>query len=248
MKFRKYLSAIILVLLLCSCSPNEQGKPKLNLIQETDHGKFYSSNKDQDTQEVIQELSSNFETHYERLTGMFNFTPSKKTSIHIYTDREQFYKVMGRETEGTYDAKDNIIKVFTPPPSQLSDPAVHSEYMFQLTHEFVHAIIQQINPSVGNIKWLDEGTAYYASLQLESELSERDGSFLIPVLEQMKSPTWFDDFGSSAYFYSGLIIKFIVDEYGMESLNEIIRNPLEFEKILGISMDDLYVEWRSSLE
>ncbi|MEF2965871.1 hypothetical protein V3851_08525 [Paenibacillus sp. M1] len=177
---------------------------------------------------------------------MFEYTPSEKTIVHVYTNREQFYKIIGRKTEGTYDAKDNIIKVFT--PLQLSDPKVHSEYTFQLVHEFVHAIIQRINPEVGNIKWLDEGIAYYASLQLEAEQYEKNHLMGIPTLEQLESPDFFDEFGNSAYVYSGLIIKFIVGKYGMESLNEIIRNPLELETILNSTIDKLYLEWKANLE
>lgn len=240
--------SIFTLLLLGSCSGTNQGnganEDELLLIQETQHGKFYSPSQEDDVQQVVEELALHYESHYERLTRMFHFSPSEKTKIHVYTDKAQFYESIGRQTEGTYDAKDQTIKVFT--PSQIRFvPSLHSDYMDQLVHEFVHAIIQQINPVVGQMKWLDEGTAYYAALQLEADLDKTHQFREIPTFEQLQSATFFDDYGSSAYFYSGLIVQFIVDEYGLDSLNELIRDPYALETILNTSMEQLYKQWKA---
>ncbi len=149
-------------------------------------------------------------------------------------------------TEGTYDANDNIIKVYT--PTDLTDPEVKTEYTFQLVHEFVHAVIQQINPVVGQIKWLDEGTAYYAALQLDAALKEGPPPIHFPTKEQLETPEYFDDFGGSAYFYSGMIVKYLVDTYGIATFNEMIRDPLQLERILETTTDQLYEDWRASTE
>jgi len=250
MKFKFISINLALMIFLCSCSHSKSAafsdKDKLFLIKESEHGMFYSQSKEEKTSEVVEELALHFETNYDRITKLFMYTPSQKTIIHIYTEKEQFYKIIGRVTEGTYDASDGIIKVFTPP--SLIDPDVNSEFKFQLIHEFIHSIIQQINPKVGQVKWLDEGTAYFASLQLEAELNHRSKFLNIPTLEQVKSPTFFDDFGGSAYFYSGLIVKFISKEYGIHSLNEIIRKPENIEIILNKSIENLYLDWKASLQ
>jgi len=245
----KLLCCVSLLMLLCSCAnANQQessNKDKLYLINESEHGMFYSPSKDDKNRKVVDELALHFEANYERITEMFQFAPPQKTIVHIYTDREQFYQIIGRQTEGTYDASDNIIKVYT--PQNIENPQVYKEYTFQLVHEFVHAIIQRINPVVGRVKWLDEGTAYFASLQLKDEMEKRTIQD-IPTLEQLESPTYFDDFGGTAYFNSGLIIKFITEKYGAESLNKIIRNPEDFENILNTSIEDSYSEWIASLQ
>jgi hypothetical protein len=161
--------------------------PHLILIKETENGLFYSQNTNKDEKEMIESLATSFEGNYERITQLFEFTPPQKTIIHIYTSKEEFHSVIGRDTEGTYDAEENIIKVYT--PAILSRPAIHEEYTYQLVHEFVHAVIPQINPMVGNVKWLDEGIAYYASNQLKSELKSRSIYPDIPSLEQLQSST-----------------------------------------------------------
>lgn len=250
MKPKLIILNLITLIFLISCSSRAHENFVYNnglyLIQETTYGQFYSPNKDSETQKVVEVLALAYKSNYDRLTNMFEYSPSEKTIFHVYTNREQFYEIIGRKTEGTYDSKDNVIKVFTPP--LLSDPTIQSEYTDQIVHEFIHAIIQQINPIVGNIKWLDEGIAYYASLQLETELYGKTQLSDIPTLEQLKSPNYFDEFGNSAYFYSGLIIKFIVEKYGIDSLNDIIRDPLKLETILNTSIDNLYINWKANLE
>jgi len=219
----------------------------LHLIKESEHGLFFTPVKDEKTMEMIEELALAFEKNYNRIIDMFMFKPSQKTTVHVYSDREQFYKIIGRKTEGTYDASDNIIKVYT--PLSLDDPDTYLEYTFQVVHEFVHEVIQQINPMVGRAKWLDEGIAYYASLQLDHELKNRSKLSNIPTLEQLTSPTFYDNFDGSAYFICGLIVKFITEKYGVNTLNEFIRrNPEGIEEILNISLETFYSEWKQSLQ
>jgi len=219
----------------------------LDLIKESEHGLFFSPIKDEKTMEMIEELAHAFEKNYNRIVDMFMYTPNQKTIVHVYSDREQFYQIIGRKTEGTYDASDNIIKLYT--PQSLDDPDIHLEYTFQIVHEFVHEVIQQINPMVGKAKWLDEGTAYFASLQLDQELKNRSKISNIPTLEQLTNPTFYDNFDGSAYFICGLIVKFITEKYGINTLNEFIRrNPEGIEEILNISLDRFYLEWKQSLQ
>ncbi|RKP58001.1 hypothetical protein D7Z26_00365 [Cohnella endophytica] len=192
---------------------------------------------------MIRILSQEFENQEQRITELFNYHSDKKTVIHVYAEVSQFYDVVGRVTEGTYDLDDNTIKIYT--PLNLSSPSVRSEYVFQLIHEFVHSVIQQINSKIGQVKWLDEGTAYYASGQLEAELKSPTRHPVFPDFEQVASPSFFDVFNQSAYFYSGTIVKFITDKYGQESLNKVIRNPDHFEELLNVSFQTFYEEWKA---
>ncbi|MDX8363502.1 peptidase MA family metallohydrolase [Cytobacillus sp. IB215316] len=120
---------------------------------------------------------------------------------------------------------------------------------FQLIHEFVHAVIQQINPSVAGLKWLDEGIAEYASKQLEEDIKSRSTFNDYPTLRQLESGSvYFDEAGSTAYLYSGILIKYIVDEYGIDALNKIIRTPTNIEVIMKASTENIYEQWVKYLE
>ncbi|WP_435923559.1 hypothetical protein [Paenibacillus sp. DYY-L-2] len=250
---KKYIGLTLGILLLLGVSAfflnNRNPHKGLILIQETEHGVFYSPSADAGSKQVTEILSSEFDAHFMRLSKMFHFESEQKVPVHVYVDYEAFREMIGRDTEGTYDARDKTIKVYT--PVDLEDPNTRKDYTDQVTHELVHAIIQQINPNVGRTKWLDEGTAYYASNQFEEEFASKINSgfaFLdFPALEQFRKPSYFNQAGGAAYFYSGTLIHYIVEKYGIETLNEIIRKPKKIEKILDTSIENLYADWESSL-
>lgn len=221
---------------------------ELKLAKETDHAIIYVRETDHDTTEMVEMISNEFEEHYDRLTSMFQYSPPRKTVIYIYTDKAQFREMIGRDTEGTYDARDQIIKVYT--PHDLTREDIRDEYVFQVVHEFVHAIIQQMNPRIGYDKWLDEGIAYFASEQLGDEIeSGRYARLPVPQLRQFEdSRTFFDQAGSQAYYFSGLFVQYIYENYGGDKLNQIIRKPNRIEKILDQSFEDVYQEWKASVE
>ena len=171
---KKAMGMIIIFFMLvwlCGCSLGSRmhSIPKeLSLVKETEHALFYVRDTDEDYRDMIEILSGAFEEHYDRITEMLRFEPPEKTVVWIYTDKKQYQEMIGRDTEGTYDAADRRIKVYT--PSDLSQTHVRKAFTDQLIHEFVHAVIQQKNPIIGHVKWLDEGTAYYVSMQLQDEL------------------------------------------------------------------------------
>ncbi|MFF2480454.1 hypothetical protein [Paenibacillus sp. NPDC058071] len=233
----------VLPLILLTACKSDAGR--LPLKQETAHAGFYSPNDN--SNESVASLAEVFEENYERLADLFRYTAEDKTIVHVYTDRNAFRKMIGRDTEGTYDGRDRMIKVYT--PADLSDEGVKRHYNEQLVHEFVHQIIQQLSPDVGKVKWLDEGTAYYASGQLEEEMQRKTAYYDIPTLQQFADPGYFDQEGGAAYFYSGLVVKYIADTYGVDTLNEIIRQPdLEHvEQILKMSIDRFFDAWHDTM-
>ncbi|MFS1515871.1 hypothetical protein V1503_05015 [Bacillus sp. SCS-151] len=237
--------SFIFIILLSSTACSKENT-ELILIQETEHGLFYSPSSGEDEKEMVKILAESFELNYPRITNMFQYEDNNKVVIHVYADKEEFVEMIGRETEGTYVSKENIIKVYT--PIHLIG-GIQEEYTFQLIHEFVHAVIQQINPSVAGLKWLDEGIAEYASKQLEEDIKSRSTFNDYPTLRQLESGSvYFDEAGSTAYLYSGILIKYIVDEYGIDALNKIIRTPTNIEVIMKASTENIYEQWVKYLE
>lgn len=233
----------VLLALLSACADN---KADLPLIQETKHAQFYSPNSDAGPTAAV--LAETFEANYDRLVDLFHYDTISKTIVRVYTNRDEYQKMIGRNTEGTYDAKDRMIKVYT--PADLSDPVTKHNFEEQIVHEFVHQVIQQISPGVGKVKWLDEGTAYYASNQLEEEMQTKTVYYDKPTFEQFVDPDYFNKAGGAAYFYSGLIIKYIVDKYGADTLNEMIRHPDQehTEKALNTTIDKFFEAWSVDAE
>ncbi|MFC7680760.1 hypothetical protein [Paenibacillus sp. GCM10028914] len=244
---KKIIIITLMVVLMSACSFQKNTKTNLKelvLAKETQHAVIYVRKTDQDINDMVEIISNEFDAQYKRLNNLFQVSSPQKAVIHIYTDKDQFQEMIGRDTEGTYDARDKIIKVYT--PNDLSRIDVRNEYTDQIVHEYVHAIIQQINQEIGDVKWLDEGTAYYASNQLEAEIKSRKYVIaLVPDLSEfLESDTYFDKAGGHAYYFSGLIVQFIYEKYGEDKFNQIIREPKEMENILNKSIEDLYIEWK----
>lgn len=245
------MAAAVLLMMVAGCFQSD-GRPPLpkglTLVKETDHGLFYVRDTDEDIVDMVDILSEEFERHYDRITTMMRYAPRNKTEMLIYTNKAQFQQMIGRNTEGTYDADDQRIKVYT--PGNLSVAAVRKAYTDQLIHEFVHAVIQQKNPVVGRIKWLDEGTAYYAAGQLQHELdSGRRARTSVPELEKfMDSERYFETTGGEAYYFSGLIAKFIYEQFGDEAFHQILLDPESLETILGMPIEELYEQWKAYVD
>jgi len=72
----------------------------------------------------------------------------------------------------------------------------------------------------------------------------------LPAFETLVSPDYFGQEGGTAYFYCGTIVRYIAERYGIETLNEIIRNPTQerMEQVLNRSVLNLYEEWKADLE
>lgn len=244
---KKIIIITLMIVLMSACSFQKNTKTNLKelvLAKETQHAVIYVRKTDQDINDMVEIISNEFDAQFKRLNNLFQVSSPQKAVIHIYTDKDQFQEMIGRDTEGTYDARDKIIKVYT--PNDLSRIDVRNEYTDQIVHEYVHAIIQQINQEIGDVKWLDEGTAYYASNQLETEIKSRKYVIaLVPDLSEfLESDTYFDKAGGHAYYFSGLIVQFIYEKYGEDKFNQIIREPKEMENILNKSIEDLYIEWK----
>lgn len=212
-------------------------------VYKSDQLTVYVYKTDEDITNMIDIISDEFESNFITLNEMFQVDKPQAATIYIYTNKEQFKQVIGRDTEGTYDASDKIIKVYTPANLRLDH--VRQEYTFQVIHEYIHAIIQQINNDVGHIKWLDEGIAYYATGQLEIDIaSQRYDKIQLPDLTMFEeSQRYFEQYGGRAYYFSGLIIKYIDETYGTDVLNEIILNPKNMEHILQTSFEEFYEDW-----
>ncbi|REK75105.1 peptidase MA family metallohydrolase [Paenibacillus paeoniae] len=232
----------LLLIFVTACTGHDPNRG-LSLIKETDHSRFFSPEEHAGDGDAISKLAEAFEANYSRITNFFQYESADKMSIHVYTNKADFQKMIGRDTEGTYVASENIIKVYT--PANLTSPEAEALFTDQVVHEFVHAVIQSINPDVGRVKWLDEGIAYYASGQLEKELQMKTVFYDQPTFEQFSSPNYFENAGGRAYFYSGTIIQYIIDQYGIDALNEMIRNPeqKQLERVLNTTINQLFIDW-----
>ncbi|GIQ69695.1 hypothetical protein XYCOK13_25190 [Xylanibacillus composti] len=95
------LVAAIFILAACTNDNGVQPESDLILIRETDHGLFYSQILNENVEEMIESLATEFESNYHRIVDLFEFHPSAKSTFHVYTNHDELIRIIGRNTEGT---------------------------------------------------------------------------------------------------------------------------------------------------
>lgn len=137
-----------------------------------------------------------------------------------------------------------------------------------LTHEMTHIAVREYLP--GNRydlpDWFFEGLSVYISGGLNPavrgviEEDSREGSVMsIPTLEELHEQSTDPDTNmtqlSHAYTESGMLVEFIADTYGNDTLKRILKDfgetddlDVAFEDSFGLTQDSLLTEWDTDLK
>jgi hypothetical protein len=131
-----------------------------------------------------------------------------------------------------------------------------------LTHEVVHLLVAQatVNPFNGAPRWLDEGLAInYQEVQEDRfrrvlDLAVDEGR-LIPLPALRSSFPSDPDLAIQSYAQSESVVRFMIDEYGHESVAAILDTYQEgvshrdaVERAIGMSLEEIDEEWKAWLE
>lgn len=195
---------------------------------------------------VYQDLFDELKNNVERVSARYNHHPSKKIIIEIYPDLLTFHQAVGETNApnwfmGTYE--DNIIKIVSP-----LNPGPEHTYQTILkstVHLFTMWLISDINPL--SPKWLRQGIGGYEAKQMTDEYiksttTDAINNLVIPSFQELNNDTW--DFETMKGFqFSYLIVEFMIDAYGLETLNQLIRNPTDFNRIFQRSELELHEQW-----
>ncbi|WP_028611306.1 RNA polymerase sigma factor [Paenibacillus harenae] len=197
--------------------------------------------------DLFEELKNNVET----ISSKFNHRPSRKTIIEIYPDLPTFHQAVGEANApnwfmGTYEGR--ILKIVSPlnPGPEHTYPSI----LKSTVHLFTMWLISDINPL--SPKWLRQGIGGYEAKQMTPEFiknttADAIQNLDIPSFQQLNNDTW--DFETMKGFqFSYLIVEFIVEKYGLDALNKVIRNPHDFNGIFKRSELELHEQWIGHLK
>lgn len=118
-----------------------------------------------------------------------------------------------------------------------------------LSHEIVHVLHGQINPlpevnSVNALKWLNEGTAYYAA----GQLTDAGRSQLSALFASGYSPTALESLpgGAGGYAAAASVVAYIDMTHGRDALRRLLRATTTAEALgmLNVSETALLQSWR----
>ena len=195
---------------------------------------------------VHQDLFNELNNNVEKISLKYKHQPSKKIVIEIYPDLPTFHQAVGEENApnwfmGTFE--DNYLKIVSP-----LNPGPEHTYQSILTstiHLFTMWLITDINPLAP--KWARQGIGGYESKGMSEEFIKNSTlknlhNLVIPSFQELDNDTW--DFETMKGFqFSYLIVEFIVNKFGLDALNKVIRNPSGYNDIFNCSESELHEQW-----
>lgn len=195
---------------------------------------------------VHQDLFDELNTIVEYVTSKYNHQPSRKIVIEIYPDLQAFHLAVGEAGAptwfmGTYEG--HILKMVS--PLNPGPDHTYESILKGAVHLFTMWLIEDINPSAP--KWIRQGIGGYEAKQMtpdyiKSSTEEAIRNLAIPSFDELDNDTW--DFETMKGFqFSYMMVEFVVDRYGIDALNKIIRNPHDFEGIFQCTKSELYKQW-----
>jgi RNA polymerase sigma-70 factor (ECF subfamily) len=191
--------------------------------------------------DLFAELSNNVE----RISTKYNHRPSRKVVIEIYPDLPTFHQAVGEADApnwfmGTYEG--HILKIVSP-----LNPGPEHTYQSILkstVHLFTMWLINDINPMAP--KWIRQGIGGFEAKQMTQDFikgSTEDAirNLVIPSFDELNNDTW--DFETMKGFqFSYLFVEFVCEQYGIDALNIVMRNPHDFHGIFKCSELELHKE------
>lgn len=241
-KLSKLIAIIISILAIITfllILPTLKLKTNAMKTKESQHFTFYYEEKDK---KAIEDIEKALENMYKSINESMDFTNRSKSKVYIYGDLKTLHKkkygylgtMLGPDWYIGDNIKDKIIIV-----SPLNPGTEHNyESIVQAAvHEYVHTVVYQINKKAP--KFLNEGLAGYLSGNTKPNYKIN----AIPTIEDTKISNPIKFGNSGMYGASYTYIHFLEEEYGMDKVLSLVKNPKDYEKIFGVSEDDIYNNW-----
>ncbi len=172
------------------------------------------------------ELTANIaDKYYEEICNMFEYYPSRKSEIIIYSNERDFLDTLkfdrGDTPIGVYYS--GVINILSPEIwiSDLEEINEIYEFNGPVIHEFAHMLIDDITK--GNYPmWLTEGLALYTEYKITGfEWEDYDSDEYKITLEDLDKS--FDDIDQNmAYRKSFEVVKNISDTWGFDKLMNML--------------------------
>lgn len=209
-----------------------------DLTIETEHFIFYYTSADS---EFMENLSSEIEKRYEKVTTELDHKLGYKISVYIYPDLNTFHKALGNpDLPSWYIGEGGYGKISIVSPRFMTTVPINT-----LTHEMTHAITNDMgsNPP----QWLFQGIASYEGQ--ETPVSNIDP--IVSAAVRADSLPTFDDLSGdyssftqkNGYPFAYSLVAYLVDVYGYDKVSKLIKSPYNYKAIFGIEQKELYAQW-----
>jgi len=216
-----------------------------NWVLITPHFQLFATDIDHKN---IFELGQTLEQNYPRIMGDLQPDQTWVTIVRLYPDFTSFRAAIGMPGAPpwvigvSYTEKE--IRIMSPNSPELG-PGYPYDFMLQcLVHEFVHCVTLNINRSIP--RWLFEGTALFEAGQF---VNPRNLSYVVsgnyPTLSELNS-NWTGNV--MIYEVGYVLVEYIVNDWNIEALRNLIRHGGNIPIVLGISVAEFENGWYAFIE
>ncbi|MGA1842033.1 MAG: peptidase MA family metallohydrolase [bacterium] len=228
--------------------------------RETQHFVLYYQQKDHLLTDYIMESA---EKDYKRIIHHIGIDPGIKASVYIAPDRASYQALQprGKKTHewsiGVFYPNQNLILLLSPKAQKATHPDLQQIMAHELTHFILHTVTRE--KGIDLPIWLHEGLAMYEAKQwnwhyrrimAETALTR---SFL-PLSSLTNGFPPEKRLADRAYAQSISLIAYIINKYGADYLNKLIRNLVEgsqtpeaFFYVFGITLEGFEKNWHMYL-
>jgi hypothetical protein len=191
----------------------------------------------------ITEISNALENNYARIVGDLQIQKMPQITIKIWADYQNFLTAMETDIGVKYNGATGYI--FGMAEFRLFYTARAS---LDAVHEFAHLVSMQVNSTISNNpRWLWEAVALYESNDfIDPKTLPYMVSGNYPTLSELNN-----DYNSrNNYIYSVgyLLIEYIINTWGMDSVIALIMNNGNISNALGVTTQEFESGWHEFVE
>ena len=241
----KYIPIIILILGSCSFATKQEttntNQENVERIFKTSHFNIFYTELDD---ENITEISDSLENNYDRIVNHLQAENQPVVNVNFYSHITHLQKAVK-------DVEPNLPSFAIGLATSVSEIYIlspnHPNYPFQFMvtstiHEFAHCVSTNVNNTIpNNPRWLWESVAIYEAKQHPNPQN------IVYLKEQNPPSLQALSLFTNTYVYDVgyFIAEFIIEEKGINGLNELILNNGDLQHTMNMNEQEFTQAWFS---
>lgn len=210
-----------------------------NIPAKGDDFRFIYGSADEDTFSDIQSVLA---LSCPEVRQDLQFTGATHYTVEVFPDQKAYDAgLTDTSVTGSPACSGNGKISLVSPRSPIRVPGIsYDQRLMMVVHEYAHLLVNEINPDAPI--WLAEGIACYEGSN--GAYIEKGGAVakaLPAIAFSGIQDNYYDT--PAADVYSFLAVKYIIDTYGLDKLNQLLRTPDEIEGIFGVSISAFEKQW-----
>lgn len=241
------IGALILIgvaLALWLLTPEEMIKPDMVRQEQSSFIYYYEPQDQANAEKLMQVLNQN----HERIAQALGWNPPTKTTVVMYSDQREFQRAARGRISDYMDAdwfigdnRADAVLIMSPGiPNRANGP---DEIVQAAAHEYVHLVEDNINKDLP-IYWHEGIAMYLAGQKVKGRIYTNDLPDANKVFKTSLNMWTSLEFGNTGgYDLSYTLVEYVAQEFGVDKLAAIVREPNHLEQALGKNYDALYEGW-----